>query len=232
MATILILHGWGSCAKNWQKVKERLEKNGCKVYLPDLPGFGENPVLSQPWSIDDYVIWVNDFVKKNNLDQFFLLGHSFGGAVAVKLALKEPEKIQKLFLVGAALFRRKAFRKKLFYILAKIFKIFSFLPFYQKIRKAFYIFVVGQSDYPYTEGTMKDTYLKIIKEDLSDILSQLQIPTIIIWGEKDKIVSPNEARQIKEKIRNSKLEILPGIAHSPHQEAPELLVGRILENIK
>ena len=45
MEKILILHGWGSCAKNWEQVKELLEKKEYKVFIPDLPGFGNNPCL-------------------------------------------------------------------------------------------------------------------------------------------------------------------------------------------
>ena len=53
MSTILILHGWGSQAKNWQKVKEGLEKVGYKVFVPDLPGFGENTPLERAWITED-----------------------------------------------------------------------------------------------------------------------------------------------------------------------------------
>ncbi len=228
---LLILHGWGSRSDNWQKVGELLANNGVKVIIPDLPGFGQSDKPQTSWNLDEYCDFVEEFVKNLGLERFSLSGHSFGGALAVKCGLKFPEKIDKLFLVGAACFRRKAFRKKLFYIIAKIFKVFSFLPFYSSIRKAFYKFIVRKSDYSYADGIMKDVYLKIIKQDLLDVLSRIQISTIIIWGEKDKIKKIKEARLIKEKIQNSKLEIISDVGHSPHLETPGKLAEIISENL-
>lgn len=229
---LLILHGWGSRSDNWQKVGEMLVKNGLKVIIPDLPGFGESEKPPKAWNLDDYCDFIEEFIKALNLEKFYLLGHSFGGALAVKCSLKFPEKIDKLFLVSAACFRRKALRKKIFYVIAKILKIFSFLPFYPRFRKGFYKFIVRKTDYPYAEGTMKDIYLKIIKQDLSDVLPRVQIPTIIIWGEKDKVKRIKEARLINEKIKNSKLEIIPDIGHDINLKAPEKLSEIIIKFLR
>ncbi len=229
---LLILHGWGSNSERWQKVGELLAKKGVKVIIPDLPGFGKSQSPSMAWGLDDYCDFIQEFVKLLNLEKFYLLGHSFGGALAVKYSLKFPDKIDKLFLVSAACFRRAAFREKLFYVIAKIFKIFSFLPGYQSFRKGFYKFIVRKSDYPYAEGVMKDIYLKIIKEDLSEILPEIQIPTIIIWGEKDDITKIKDACLINEKIKGSRLEIIPGANHDLNTKAPEELSESIKQFLK
>jgi len=228
---LLILHGWGSKSERWEAIAELLAKKGIKVIIPDLPGFGKSRSPSEIWGLDDYCDFVQELIGFLNLEKFYLLGHSFGGAVAVKCALAFPEKIDRLFLVGAACFRRKALRRKLFYIIAKVFKIFSFLPCHSFFRKGCYKFIVRKSDYPYAEGVMKDIYLRIIKEDLSDILPQVQVPTTIIWGEKDKIKRIKEAHSINEKIKNSKLEILPKVGHNPHSETPEGLSETIFQSL-
>ena len=225
----LVLHGWGSKSERWEKVAELLANNGIKVIIPDLPGFGNTQEPSIPWGLDDYCEFIQEFVEFLNLEKFYLLGHSFGGALAVKCSAKFPEKIDKLFLVDAACFRRKALKKRFFYVVSKAFKVFSFLPCYSCIRKGFYKFIVRKSDYLYADGIMKDIYLKIIKEDLSDVLSQVELPTIIIWGEEDKIKKLKVARSINAKIKNSKLEILPKVGHNPHSEAPEKLSEVIIK---
>ncbi|MEA3292974.1 MAG: peptidoglycan bridge formation glycyltransferase FemA/FemB family protein, partial [Patescibacteria group bacterium] len=137
-----------------------------------------------------------------------------------------------LILLGAACFRRKSVRKKLFYITSKILKIFSCIPYYSKARKGFYRFIVRKSDYAYADGIMKDIYLKIIKQDLSDEISQVQVPTKIIWGEKDKIKPIKEAEMLEQKIKSSQLEIIPDVGHSPHLRVPEKLSEIILRFLK
>lgn len=229
---LLILHGWGSNNGKWQKVGELLAEKGIKVIIPDLPGFGDSQRPSMAWELDDYCEFITEFIKLLNLEKFYILGHSFGGALAVKCSLKFPEKIDRLFLVGAACFRRTALRKKLFYVIAKVFKIFSFFPGYSSFRKGFYKFIVRKSDYPYAEGIMKDIYLKIIKEDLSDVLPGVQIPTVIIWGEKDDVTKIKDARLINEKIKGSRLEIIPGANHDLNTKAPKELSESIKQFLK
>ncbi|MDP3990876.1 MAG: alpha/beta hydrolase [Candidatus Nealsonbacteria bacterium] len=230
MADILILHGWGSCAKNWRKVKDTLEKEEHKVFLPDLPGFGESSALVRLWSMDDYIDWVRNFCLNNNLSQFVLLGHSFGGGIAAKYALKFPKELKKLILVDAAIIRVKDPGKEVMAKIAKIIKTFSFLPFYSFIRRAFYKFMV-KSDYPDTEGVMRETYLKAVRTDISGTISSISCPTLLIWGEKDDITPLKDAYLIKERIKGAKLEILPDIRHNPQSENPELLVQTIVKHI-
>jgi len=229
---ILVLHGWGSNSERWQKVGELLVKKEFKVVIPDLPGFGKSQEPLYSWGLNDYCGFIEKLVLTLKLEKFYLLGHSFGGAVAVKYSFQFPQKVEKLFLVSPACLRKKSLKKRLFFILSKILKIFSFLPFYQKIRKGLYKFIIRKSDYLYAKGMMKDIYLKIIKEDLSDILPFIKISTIIIWGEKDKIKPLKEAYLIKKKIKNSKLEIIPNVGHNPHRESPEKLSEIIIQFIK
>jgi len=225
---VLILHGWGSRSDNWQEVGELLAQKGIKVIIPDLPGFGnsDKPIIA--WNLDDYCDFVEEFVRALNLNKFYLLGHSFGGEIAVKYSLRFSEKIDRLFLIDASCIRTRNLKKKLLYIISKIFRIFSFSSF---LRKAFYRFVVGKSDYLSVEGVMRDTYLKIIAEDLSGVLSKVDAPTVIIWGEKDDITPLNDARIISQRIKNSKLEIIPDVDHSPHLKNPEELSKLIIQNL-
>ncbi|MFH1780554.1 MAG: alpha/beta hydrolase [Candidatus Nealsonbacteria bacterium] len=230
METILILHGWGSRAEKWSKVKKLLENHGYNVLVPDLPGFGENPILSRPWSMDDYVGWVKEYCDKNNLFQIILAGHSFGGGLAASFSSKFSGEIKKLILVDSAIIRVKYPQMELLARIAKILKVFSFLPFYKLIRKFFYKFVI--SDYVGLEGAMRETYLGVVKKDLSGCLSFISVPTLLIWGKEDKITPLKDAWAIKERIVGSKIEIMPNVKHCPYLEAPEILVEKIVNFIK
>lgn len=232
MADILILHGWGSRAKNWSKINALLEERGHNVFAPDLPGFGENPAPEGSWSIDDYVGWAKRYIDANLKEQFFLIGHSFGGAVAIKCAIRYPQLIRKLILVAASYRRRKTTKRLILAMTAKCFKIFSFLPFYSLFRRAFYKFIVKKSDYLYTAGTMRESYLKIVQEDLTDVVLSIKIPTAIIWGDRDSITPIENALLLNKSIQNSELTIIKNGNHDLERKVPEVLAEKILSFIK
>ncbi len=230
---MLILHGWPSSSEKWIEVGALLAEKGLKVIIPDLPGFGKSQEPLQALNTDGYIEWIREFcdnlpdLKKD----FYLVGHSFGGGLSAKFAVKYNQRIIKLFLISAATIREITPKKKFFYKMAKIVKIFSFIPYYDFIRKAFYKFVIRKSDYIYQKGIMKDTYVKIISEDLSFRLSFIKVPTIIIWGDKDNLTPIEDANFIHEKIKDSKLIVINDKKHSLQLEAPEILTEKILENV-
>lgn len=229
---LLILHGWGSKIERWAPIAEKLAESGVKVIVPDIPGFGDLEKLSNPWKMNDYLKWLEEFRTETGLNDFYLAGHSFGGALAVKMAIKYPQNVQKLFLISAASVRKKTNKKSFIKSLAKIASKFSFLPMYGFIRKAFYKFIIRRSDYPYVEGTMKETFKNVINEDLAQFTGFIKMPTIIIWGDKDKSTPVEDAYFMNEKIKDTKLLIIKGAGHALNKECPETLVEKILSNIQ
>ena len=229
--SFLILHGWNSGSDRWIPEAEIIAKQGFKVIVPDLPGFGESEKLQKPWRVNDYLVWLENFTKELNIQEFYLLGYSFGGAVSAKMTVKYPQRVEKLFLVASAVIRQKTTKKTFSQKIAKIIKFFYFLPFYKFFRKAVYKFIIRKSDYVYTEGVMKETYLNILEDDVSYKLSFISVPTVIIWGDKDQSVPIEDAHLINSKIKNSKLVIIPGADHLMHRQIPEILAEKIVENL-
>jgi len=227
----LILHGWGSNSDRWVSVAEKISQKGFKVIVPDLPGFGKSDSLVIPWNANKYIGWLEEFVLQTKITDFYLLGHSFGGALASKMAVKNVQQIKKLFLVSAACIRKKTTSKKFSEKISKIIRLFYFLPFYGLFRKAVYKFIIRRSDYMYVEGVMKNTYLNIIAEDLSFHLPFVKVPTVIIWGDKDESTPIEDAYFINEKIKNSKLVIIAGAGHDLNRKQPDILVEKVLENV-
>ncbi len=230
---MLILHGWPSSSEKWVALAELLAQKNIMAIIPDLPGFGKTTQPKEAWNLDRYVDWVLEFSTKvpELAHGFYLLGHSFGGALAVKYTVKYNQSVEKLFLVSAAAVRKKTFKKSLAYQISKIVKVFSFLPYYELFRKAAYKFIIRKSDYIYQQGVMRESYLKVISDDLSFYVSSLKVPTVIIWGDKDASTSIEEANFIKQKISRSTLITIPGGGHSLEIQFPELLAQKILENI-
>jgi pimeloyl-ACP methyl ester carboxylesterase len=225
------LHGWGSCSDKWIKEAEIISEKGYQVIVPDLPGFGQSDKLQNPWKVNDYLKWLEDFAEELNIQDFYLLGYSFGGALASKISVKYPQRVKKLFLVASAVIRQKTTKKTFLAKFSKIGKIFKFFPFYNFFRRAFYKFIIRKSDYVYTEGNMKETYLNVVADDVSYKLPFIRVPTVIIWGDKDQSVPLSDAHLINKSIKDSKLVIVSGADHLIHKKMPELLSQKILENL-
>ena len=234
--SLLILHGWGSNALRWQRVKKLLEEKGIEVLILDLPGFGVTLSPQKAWSRDDYISWILQKVKEKNWEKFNLLGHSFGGGLAVKIAATFPERIEKLILLSPAIIQRKSIKTHLFYYISylgkRVFSLPGFKILYPLAEKLIYK-LAGTKDYYVADGMMKETMKKIGEEEpLEMILGRIKIPTLILWGKKDDVLPVKDAYYIKEKIKDSELKIIPKAKHSPHREAPEELAGIIVQFIK
>ncbi len=222
---VLILHGWGGSSGSWIPVQKILANQGYRVIVPDFPGFGKSITPPEPWGIKEYNDFILKFSQELKLGEFFLIGHSFGGRIAIKFATQYPERIKKLILCDSAGIKPKpGFKTRIIFWLSRIGNAI-FTPkhlqrFKDSARNLFYIFLRNR-DYVKANGTMKKTIKKVLDEDLLSDLSKIKTNTLIIWGKADKMVPVRYAYIFKEKIENSKLEIMPKIGHSPHLEEPE-----------
>lgn len=239
METILILHGWGIGSKTWVQVKVKLEEMGYEVFVPDLPGFGQNAAPEKPWASDDYVGWVKDYCDKNNLSQFFLLGHSFGGGLAVKFVNRFPEKVKGLILVAPKIRRQKNYRYYLGLVLATIGKAIFFIPifsFLQPLAKKALYWLLGVRDYYRLEAQktviMKETFKKVVGEELVAYLAPIKNHTLIVWGKNDDMTPLKDAILINQAIKGSRLEIIEKGEHALNLQFPEILAQKIINFIK
>ena len=221
----LILHGWGGSSESWKAVMEELSKEDFFLICPDLPGFGMSEAPPRPWGIKDYVGFVSGFVSSLNIEKFILLGHSFGGAIAILYSVFFPEKVESLVLVGSSgLKRKKGVKTKIILSFSKVAKKIRLpLNVENKLRKLFYAIFLRGSDYPEAKGVMREALKSALDADLDSQLSKIKCKTLIIWGRQDKIVPLKYGLLMKERIKKSKLEILPYHGHSPHLENPAKL---------
>jgi pimeloyl-ACP methyl ester carboxylesterase len=233
---VLILHGWGGSSDSWEKIQKSLSLNGYQVFCPDLPGFGKSQIPSVPWSLQDYLEFSLTFAGKINLNNFILLGHSFGGRIAIKIAAEHPSFVKKLILLDPAGIKIKPSLKTRLILLAAFLGdiIFSLKPLVKLkdlARNVFYFFL-KKRDYVKAGEIMRETMKNILSSDLSSLLCFIKAETLIIWGEKDKIVPVKYSAVFKKNISGSSLEIIPKSGHSPHLESPDLLSEKILNFIR
>jgi len=205
---IILLHGWGIEGMVFEPLIKFLANQGVEVFVCDFPGFGKSPVPKKALSLLDYAKIIKEFIEKEIKEEIVLLGHSFGGRVAIKLTSENKELVKKLILVDSAGFKRKGAKVSLIKFLVKIFKPFFknslFSSFKTKIYKK-----IGTEDYLlYPE--LKKTYAKITQEDLTEDLKKIEKETVIIWGKNDKVTPLSWGRKMKELIKNSHLYEING----------------------
>jgi len=244
---LIILHGWGASSKSFAKVKELLEQKGVSVFVLDLPGFRSVAPSDKAWSVDDYADWVENYIenkihpalplKKEGEKSFVLYGHSFGGRIGIKLAARQIEGLKGLILCDAAgITPRPKIKINIFSLLSRTGKLFFSLPilkYFQPIVRKIEYFLAGTRDYYYLQSEiMKGTFKKVIEEDLTSYLGKISVPTLIIWGKKDKMTPVSDAYVMNRKIAGSKLEILENVGHSPHLESPEELANIVTNFVK
>lgn len=228
--TILMLHGWMDTHHTFDRLAGVLGLDYRLVRL-DMPGFGQTEAPKEAWSVGDYATFVSHFSDKLGLKPDVILGHSFGGRVTIKGVSTGVFKPRKLILVGSAgISKRITFRNIFFTTVAKIFGIVTYIPplyFYRdKIRKKLYA-MIG-SDY-LESGVLRDTYLKVISEDLKEDASHISLPTQLIWGENDTETPLADGRQFSLLINGSSLSVVAGAGHMVHQEKAEE-VARIIKD--
>ncbi len=223
--TLVFLHGWGLSSKIFEPLFYYLKAdfNICSI---DLPGFGSAPI-EKPMTLNDYADFVHEFLKKNRIENSVIIGHSFGGAVGVKLDLTHPENVSKLILVCASAVRQP--RRKMIFVKKAADILKPLLP--EKIRKFILkLLKYDKTDYAQIESPeLKETFKNVIKEDLRPHFHLIKAPTLVIWGEDDAVTPLSEGKIIAENIPGAKLAIIKNAGHFLFLEKPNEFTNLIKE---
>jgi len=209
--SLIFLHGWRSESSVWFKLLENGRYNEFNIYLLDLPGYGKSQTPKVNFNLENYAEIVNKFIEKLNLQKPSVIGHSFGGAVLIKLASLDENSIDKLILIGASGIRNKKLKKSIIKSIAKAISPLFRPKFMQDMRINLYR-MIGSDDYVATPH-LKEIYLNVIKEDLTEDLKKIRNKTLLIWGEKDKDTPLRDGLLMKKNIKNSRLNIIKSAGH-------------------
>ncbi|OGE26268.1 hypothetical protein A3C26_03705 [Candidatus Daviesbacteria bacterium RIFCSPHIGHO2_02_FULL_39_12] len=217
---LILLHGWGHDVSSFWGLTDLL-KGQFTIWLIDLPGFGRSELPKKAFDTKDYAQILSGFIKKNDIKNSIVLGHSFGGKVAIRLAGHYPKLINKLILIGSSGIKPDpSIKRLLIYPLAKIIHFFvpDIFNLKTQIRKKFYRRI--ESDYE-DAGLMKTSLIRTLNEDLTSDLSHIKAETLIIWGGEDRAVPLKYGKRMYQLIKNSNLVVLEEMGHYLHIHDPE-----------
>ncbi len=199
---IVLLHGWG---QNIEMMKP-LGDNFCdrfRITILDFPGFGESAEPDFDWSISDYALMLEEFIKKLGIKKPIIMGHSFGGRVAIRYSANNP--IEKLVLFGSPCIR---IQEKL-PIHVVVLKKLKQLPGLNNIGEYMKKYI-GSRDYKAASPLMRKVLVNTVNEDLSSYARNIEEPTLLIWGEHDTEAPLHDARELEKIMIDAALIILPG----------------------
>jgi len=199
---VCYLHGWGRNSHDFIKIMELYP--GIAV---DLPGFGKTKSLDHSMNPFEYASYLNDILPPEITT---LVGHSFGGRVAVHLSLMRE--INNLVLIGVPLLSntrkdRGINKLSIFKFLNKVGLVST--EMIESIKNK-----SGSIDYRNSEGVMRDTLVKAVNDNLEDKLLEIKSNVKLIWGENDTEVPVSIAKKSRELIANSELTIIPNEGHN------------------
>jgi pimeloyl-ACP methyl ester carboxylesterase len=201
---VLALHGWARSAADFARIVA-----GRDALAVHLPGFGTTPPPPQAWGSADYADHLAQALVGTG--PYVVVGHSFGGRVAVRLAVRHPELVRSLVLTGAPLVRATpAPRPALTVRLAKRLRAWHLVPdsVVERARRG-----AGSDDYRAVDGVMREVFVTVVNEDYREDLARIAVPVTMVWGELDDSAPLAGARLAAELVPGAELDVVEGGGH-------------------
>lgn len=216
---ILLLHGWGQNIEMMKPLGDNFSDK-YRITILDLPGFGNSSEPSSPWTMSDYSNMLEEFVEKVGITKPIVIGHSFGGRLAIRYSANNP--IEKLVLFGAPCIR---LQEKL-PLSVRFLKALKKLPLMNEFGEYMKQYI-GSRDYKAASPIMRQTLVDVVNEDLSSYAKKIEEPTLLIWGENDTEAPVSDAKELERIMIDGALIVIPG-THYAYLEN----LGRVVEILK
>lgn len=216
---LVLLHGWGDSAKGLTQLQAELSKNYDVVSI-DLPGFGGSEPPKETWGLSEYAQCVADFCEKLRLTPFAYLGHSNGGAIAIRGLGTQKLRSEKLVLLASAGIRGEYKGRVLaLRLLAKTGKLVT-APLPRTVKKKLQkkVYTTVGSDMLVAEH-LQDTFKKVVTDDVRKDAARITTPTLLIYGENDQATPAKWGRMLHEIIGNSEFLLIKDAEHFVHKDA-------------
>ena len=224
---IVLIHGLGGFAERWSTVIPILSKK-YRVIAPDLPGYGYSDKPSVDYTPEFFVKFIFDFLDKLGIRETNLIGTSLGGQIVAECAITQSKLIEKIALVSPAGIMKNSTPTLDAYSMAALY------PSHDTVKTAYEMMTgsknvtaesiegfIKRMTQPNAKMAFMSTLLALKNSPaITDRLSNITSPTLVIWGKKDTMIPVKYANDFVASIKNCQLEIMDNCGHTPHIEDP------------
>ncbi len=207
---IVLVHGLSGSTRWWfRNVPAIAERH--RVYLVDLPGFGTMRSLRRRFVLAETATWLSEWLEAVGLERVHLVGHSMGGYVSVRLAASRPELVRRLVLIAPAGVpaERSMLGHLVPLLLAAHYATPAFMPVL--VRDALRMGPV----------TLWRAARDLLAADIRGDLRNIEVPTLLVWGENDPLIPPAVGNLLRAEIPSSRLLLLQRAGHVPMFDQPK-----------
>ena len=207
----MFLHGYLSSKESFYPQINYFSRR-FRVTAPDLPGFGGSDRIPAAWSVGEYADWLEGFLKERGIVFPCVIAHSFGGRVALKCLARGL--IDRAVLTGCAGIVKR--RTLSYHLKVKSYRLVKkFAPRFAEAK-------FGSAEYRSLSPLMRESYKKIVNEDLREEAKRIARPVLYLNGERDKETPLSSVKILHECTAGSQLAVLKGCGHFAHLEEPLL----------
>ncbi|HVF86738.1 MAG TPA: alpha/beta hydrolase [Pyrinomonadaceae bacterium] len=210
---IVLVHGLGVSGRYMIPTAGRLAPHA-RIYAPDLPGFGRSAKPPRPLNVEECADALAAWMRANNLTGAALIANSFGCQVVVDLTLRHPSLVGRAILIAPTIdpARRTPWQQVARFLLDIPREPLSLIP-------------IALWDY-FTAGILRGlrTLSHALQDRIEEKLPHMDVPTLVVCGERDPIVPRDWAEQAARLLPAGKLHVIPGAAHAVNFNSPEELV--------
>lgn len=236
---LVFIHGFGSSKASWDEFVSRVDTSKHTLFLVDLKGFGHSSIPKDgKYAIKDHALIIQQFINKKIGEKFVLIGHSYGGGIALFLTSQKMVSPQKLVVIDGAAYNWDT----PFFIKGLRTPIVNRMAYWLTtprlmVRIGIHYIVHKQNN----SRVLIDRYSGVLKgkrkpyshiqaarqinptnyDSLIQTYKDIDIPTLILWGEDDKILSLAQGKELHNQIQHSEFQIIKKCGHVPHEELPD-----------
>lgn len=233
---VILLHGWLGSWGLWQETMSFLGKY-YRTYALDFWGFGESGKKRDTYAVQDFVSLVDQFMEQLGIVRAPLVGHSMGGTVSLSVAIRYPQRVSKVVVVGSPIVGSSlAFPLKLAGMRPIAFLLFNMMSAFRLGMRIASPFICRDERFPemmdrdLSRTTLESFLLSIAslrRTDLRPMLNQIKVPAMGMYGDRDNIVHPKQWQPMLKGIPHAQIERFPLAGHFPMLEEPETFAQKL-----